>query len=196
MVNNLNFYLENFDRKNRTNFSAVPVLPEIFHSKDLKSRVLFILQPDFPETFCTWWKTHIFTCNWLQCFNQSLCIKQFKQSVGVQLYRSYFSHQQVQETSVYTQINISVRHKNRIKSLKFQHLLLVRSTRQSMAARRTSSKWPKLKSKNQLVSINRKNVTYKKIDHPSNYNNNKGCLTNSFITKNSLDYVSWKTPCR
>ena len=54
--------------------------------------------------------------------------------------RRYFSHQQVQETSVYTQINISVRHKNRIKSLKFQHLLLVRSTRQSMAARRTSSK--------------------------------------------------------
>jgi len=70
---NPNFCLEHSDRTKQDygTFSDVPMLPEIFHSNNLKSRVPYVLQPDLPDTFCTWWKTLIFTCNWLQCFNQS-----------------------------------------------------------------------------------------------------------------------------
>ena len=48
---NTNFRLEYSIRKNRTSFSDVPLLPEIFRWEDLKIRVPFIFQPDFPENF-------------------------------------------------------------------------------------------------------------------------------------------------
>ena len=48
----MNFCLEDSIRKNRTTFSDVPLLPEIFRWNDPKSRVTYIFQPDFPETFC------------------------------------------------------------------------------------------------------------------------------------------------
>ena len=47
---NVNFCLEDFNRKNRTTFSDVPMLAEIFRWNDPKSRVTYIFQPDFPET--------------------------------------------------------------------------------------------------------------------------------------------------
>ena len=72
---NPNFCLEHSDQKKQDygTFSDVPMLPEIFHSNNLKSRAPYVLQRDLPETFCTMYmvKTHIFTCNWLQCFNHS-----------------------------------------------------------------------------------------------------------------------------
>ena len=49
---NMDFCLEDSIRKNRTTFSDVPLLPEIFCWNDPKSRVTYIVQPDFPETFC------------------------------------------------------------------------------------------------------------------------------------------------
>ena len=49
---NMNFCLEDSVRKNRTTFSDVPLLPEIFCWNDPKSRVTYIFQPDFPEMFC------------------------------------------------------------------------------------------------------------------------------------------------
>ena len=51
---NTNLPLKYSVRKNRTTFSDVPLLPEIFRWKDPKGRVPFTLQPDFPETFCKW----------------------------------------------------------------------------------------------------------------------------------------------
>ena len=46
---NTNFRL--FVRKNRSSFSDVPFLPEIFRWDNPKSRVPFTFQPDFPEKF-------------------------------------------------------------------------------------------------------------------------------------------------
>ena len=40
-------------KKNRITLSDVPLLPEIFHRNDPKSRVPFTFQQDFPDTFCT-----------------------------------------------------------------------------------------------------------------------------------------------
>ena len=51
---NTNCRLEYSIRKNRTTFSDVPLLPEVFRWDDRKSRVPFIFQPDFPENFCKW----------------------------------------------------------------------------------------------------------------------------------------------
>ena len=48
---NTNFLLEYSIRKNRTTFSDVPLLSEIFRWKDPKSRVPFTFQLDFPEIF-------------------------------------------------------------------------------------------------------------------------------------------------
>ena len=48
---NTNFYLEYSIQKNRTTFSDLPLLPEIFCWNDQKSHVLFTFQPDFPELF-------------------------------------------------------------------------------------------------------------------------------------------------
>ena len=41
-------------KKNRITLSDVPLLPEIFHWNDPKSRVPSSFQPNFPDTFCTW----------------------------------------------------------------------------------------------------------------------------------------------
>ena len=41
-------------KKKRITLSDVPLLPEIFHWNDPKSRVPFSFQPNFPDTFCTW----------------------------------------------------------------------------------------------------------------------------------------------
>ena len=49
-----NFRLEYFVRKNRTAFSDVPLLPEIFRWEDPKSRVSLTFEPDFPENSCKW----------------------------------------------------------------------------------------------------------------------------------------------
>ena len=49
---NINFCLEDSIRKNRTTFSDVPLLPDIFRWNDPKSRVPYIFQPNLPETFC------------------------------------------------------------------------------------------------------------------------------------------------
>ena len=38
--------------KNTTTTSDVPLLSEIFRWEDLKSRVPFTFQPEFPENFC------------------------------------------------------------------------------------------------------------------------------------------------
>ena len=54
---NTNFRLGHSDRKNRTTFSDVSLLPEIFHRNDPKSCALFTFQPDFPEKFWKWWTT-------------------------------------------------------------------------------------------------------------------------------------------
>lgn len=43
--------MEPSTRKNRTIFSDVSSLPEIFRWNDPKSRVPFTFQPEFPETF-------------------------------------------------------------------------------------------------------------------------------------------------
>ena len=48
---NTNFRLEYSIRKNRTTFSDVPFLPEIFRREDTKSRFPFTFQPDFPENY-------------------------------------------------------------------------------------------------------------------------------------------------
>ena len=49
---NTNFRLEHSAGKNRTTFSNVPLLSEIFLWNDPKSRVPFTFKPDFPETCC------------------------------------------------------------------------------------------------------------------------------------------------
>ena len=49
-----NFRLEHSVRKNRTAFSDVPLLPEIFHWNHPKSRVPFTFQAEFPESCCKW----------------------------------------------------------------------------------------------------------------------------------------------
>ena len=49
---NTNFRLEYFVRKNRTTFSDVPLLQEIFRWEDPKSRVPFTFELDFPENSC------------------------------------------------------------------------------------------------------------------------------------------------
>ena len=41
-------------RKDRTNFSDVPLLQEIFRWNDPKSRVPYTFQPDFPYKFGKW----------------------------------------------------------------------------------------------------------------------------------------------
>ena len=46
-----NFRLNNSVRKDSTTFSNAPLLAEIFRWYNPKSRVLFIFQRDFPETF-------------------------------------------------------------------------------------------------------------------------------------------------
>ena len=46
-----NFPLDYSMRKNRTTFSDVPLLSEIFRREDTKSRFPFTLQPDFPENY-------------------------------------------------------------------------------------------------------------------------------------------------
>ena len=51
---NTNLRLEYFVRKNRTTFSDVPLLPEIFRWVDPKSRVPFTFELDFPENSCKW----------------------------------------------------------------------------------------------------------------------------------------------
>ena len=51
---NVNFHWEDSIWKNRTSFSDVPLLPEIFCWNDPKSHIPDIFQPDFPETFCKW----------------------------------------------------------------------------------------------------------------------------------------------
>ena len=61
---NANFRLEHSDRENRTIFSDVPFLSEIFHWNDPKSRIPFTFQPDFPETFCKWSGAHIGLLKW------------------------------------------------------------------------------------------------------------------------------------
>ena len=48
---NTNSCLEYSIGKNKTTFSDVPLLPEIFCREDLKGRVPFTFQPDFPEIF-------------------------------------------------------------------------------------------------------------------------------------------------
>ena len=46
---------EIFRPKNRTSFSDVPLLLEIFRwNEDPKSRLLFTFQQNFPESFCKW----------------------------------------------------------------------------------------------------------------------------------------------
>ena len=49
---NTNFRLEHSDRENRTTFSDVPLLPEIFHRNDPKRSAPLTFQPGFPQTFC------------------------------------------------------------------------------------------------------------------------------------------------
>jgi len=49
---NTNFRVEYYVRKNRTTFSGVPLLPEIFRWNDPKGRATFTFQHDIPETFC------------------------------------------------------------------------------------------------------------------------------------------------
>ena len=39
---------------NRTTFSDVPLLPEIFRWNDSMTIETFSFPPDFPETFCKW----------------------------------------------------------------------------------------------------------------------------------------------
>ena len=48
---NTNFCLEYSFGKNKTTFSDVPLLPDIFRWEDLKGRVPFTFEPDFPEIF-------------------------------------------------------------------------------------------------------------------------------------------------
>ena len=51
---NTNFRLQYSIRKNRTTFSEIPLLSEIFRWNDSESRIPFIFQLDFPETCCKW----------------------------------------------------------------------------------------------------------------------------------------------
>ena len=52
---NANLYLQYFVRKDRTTFSDVPLLPEVFPLERSKpGRVSYTYQPDFPESFCKW----------------------------------------------------------------------------------------------------------------------------------------------
>ena len=62
---NSNFRFQQSVRKNRTTFSGVPLLREIFRWNDPKSRVPFTFQPDFPETFGKLWTNPFFHAN--QC---------------------------------------------------------------------------------------------------------------------------------
>ena len=48
---NTNFHLEYSTRKNRTTFSDVPLISEIFFREHPKSRFPFTFQPDFPENY-------------------------------------------------------------------------------------------------------------------------------------------------
>ena len=51
---NTNFPLEYSIRKNRTTFSDVPLLLEIFRWEDPNSRLPFTFQPDFQDNSCKW----------------------------------------------------------------------------------------------------------------------------------------------
>ena len=51
---NTNFRLQYSIRKNRTTFSEIPLLPEIFRWNDPESRIPFVFQLDLPETCCKW----------------------------------------------------------------------------------------------------------------------------------------------
>ena len=53
------FPSESFQRENRTTFSEVPLIPEIFQWNEPKTCVLFTFQPEFPE-FLGKWKTPLF----------------------------------------------------------------------------------------------------------------------------------------
>ena len=67
---NLNFRLEHSHRENRTSFSDVPLLPEIFRwNADPKSLVLFTFQPEFSELFVNGKQPR----NW-STKNQNVCI--------------------------------------------------------------------------------------------------------------------------
>ena len=48
---NTNFHLEYSTRKNRTTFSDVPLISEIFFREHTKSRFPYTFQPDFPENY-------------------------------------------------------------------------------------------------------------------------------------------------
>ena len=84
---NSNFRFQQSVRKNRTTFSGVPLLREIFRWNDPKSRVPFTFQPDFPETFCKLWTNPFFHANQCEknmhienCFvNQHGCLLVAKQ---------------------------------------------------------------------------------------------------------------------
>ena len=86
---NSNFRFQQSVRKNRTTFSGVPLLREIFRWNDPKSRVPFTFQPDFPETFCKLWTNPFFHANQCEksmhienCFvNQHGCLVVAKQRV-------------------------------------------------------------------------------------------------------------------
>ena len=47
----MNFHVEHYVQKNRTTFSDVPSLLEIFGQNDPKRGVPYTFQPDFSETF-------------------------------------------------------------------------------------------------------------------------------------------------
>ena len=49
-----------FYPENRTTFSDVPLLPEIFRCEHPKSRVPFTFRADFPENFCKRWLLTIY----------------------------------------------------------------------------------------------------------------------------------------
>jgi len=76
-----NFRLEYSVRKNRTTFSSVPLLPEIFRWIDLKSHVPFTFQPDFPETFCTGKQPIIKHDSGMKFTNPEFCLR-FAQAVN------------------------------------------------------------------------------------------------------------------
>ena len=60
---NANFCLEYSIWKNRTNFSGVLLLKKFSTGTTQKSCVPFSFQPNFPETFCTWYTTIVTLIN-------------------------------------------------------------------------------------------------------------------------------------
>ena len=87
---NTNFSLGSFRRENRTTFSGIPFIPEIFQWNEPKSHVPFSSQPKFTEVFGKW-KTLLShrTCEfWIAhrilCFNSknysAFCNLEFSRS--------------------------------------------------------------------------------------------------------------------